>query len=115
MRCDSAGGERSGDMKRLGRWPFRLTLFAQGRLFNFAAAVSAVLCIALVVLGIFSFWKLGSLVIDHGGGTRFWVEIERGQLGVWKQGGAGPATQPARLVIQSGEKLVSVRPQNVIT
>jgi hypothetical protein len=92
-------------MKRAGRW-----------LFNFAAVVSAVLCIMLIVVWIRSFWKLGSVTIDHREGTCFWVEVERGQLGVWKQRRVAPATQPARLlVIQSGEKMASVRPKNVIT
>src|SRR5690242_7059025 len=92
-------------MTRLSRW-----------LFNFAAAVSLVLCIVLVVLGIRSFWKVGSLAIDHRGGTCFWVEVERGQLAMWKQRRVEPATQPVPLlVIQSGMKLDGVRPKNVIT
>ncbi len=59
MRCDSAGGERSGDMKRAGH--LRLPSFApfdmaQGLrqcrrwFFNFAAAVSMALCLLTAVL-----------------------------------------------------------------
>jgi hypothetical protein len=95
-------------MKRAGRW-----------LFNFAAAVSLLLCIALVVLGIRSFWKVGSLAIDHRGGTRFWVDVERGQLELWKQRRLDPATGPAGLlVIETGTVPAGPtngRPQNVIT
>src|SRR5690349_9495720 len=74
-------------MKRAGRW-----------LFNFAAVVSVLICIVLVVLGTRSFWEVASVAIDHRGGTRVWIEVERGQLGVWKQRRLEPATQPARLL-----------------
>lgn len=96
----------------------RLILFAHGRrwLFNFAAFASVAVCIVLIVFGIRSFWKPGSLAIDHRGRTFFWVELERGQLAVWKQRRVAAATQPVRLLtIQSGEKMVRVRPKNVIT
>jgi hypothetical protein len=125
-------------MKRAG--PFRLPSFApfcvaqglrQGRrwLFNFAAAVSAVLCIVLVVLGIRSFWAIDGLTVDRQSGTRFWIDVERGQLGVWKQRRLVPATQPAPLLVirvaptteparvltnLSGADLTSGRPENLM-
>jgi hypothetical protein len=92
-------------MKRFRRW-----------LFNSAAVVSAVVCIALVVLWIRSFWNVDRLAVYlRHGGICYWAQAERGELEVWKQRRVGPAPQLVRLlVIPSGGKMVSIPPDNVL-
>src|SRR5689334_20379488 len=78
MRRGAGGRERSGGMKRAGRW-----------LFNFAAAVSVVLWLAVLTLWIASYWRAGVMVLEAPDKERIGAEYRRQYLLVVSGGGVG--------------------------